>query len=51
MLSFFQEYNANNAAEKLRTQVSLKTEVLRDGKPVSIPSEEIVSGDAVFLSW
>lgn len=50
MLSFFQEYNANNAAEKLRTQVSLKTEVLRDGKPASIPSEEIVPGDVVLLS-
>ena len=50
LLSFFQEYNANNAAEKLRAQVSLKTEVLRDGKPASIPTEEIVPGDVVLLS-
>jgi Mg2+-importing ATPase len=49
-LSFFQEYNANNAAEKLRAQVSLKSDVLRDGKSVSIPSEEIVPGDVVLLS-
>ena len=50
LLSFFQEYNANNAAEKLRAQVSLKTEVLRDGKPASISTEEIVPGDVVLLS-
>jgi Mg2+-importing ATPase len=50
MLSFFQEYNANNAAEKLKEQVSFKTNVLRDGKPVSIPTEEIVPGDVVLLS-
>jgi Mg2+-importing ATPase len=50
LLSFFQEYNANNAAEKLRAQVSLKTEVLRDGKPAAMPSEEIVPGDVVLLS-
>ena len=50
LLSFFQEYNANNAAEKLRAQVSLKANVLRDGKAVSIPTEEIVPGDVVLLS-
>jgi Mg2+-importing ATPase len=50
LLSFYQEYNANNAAQKLRAQVSLKSEVLRDGKPVSIPSEEIIPGDVVLLS-
>jgi Mg2+-importing ATPase len=50
LLSFFQEYNANNAAEKLRAQVSLKAEVLRDGKTVSVLTEEIVPGDVVLLS-
>ncbi len=50
LLSFFQEYNANNAAEKLRAQVSLKTDVLRDGKPTSVPTEEIVPGEVVLLS-
>jgi Mg2+-importing ATPase len=50
LLSFYQEYNANNAAEKLRAQVSLKTEVLRDGKPASVPTDEIVPGDVVLLS-
>jgi Mg2+-importing ATPase len=50
LLSFFQEYNANNAAEKLQAQVSLKTEVLRDGKQVSVSTEDIVPGDVVLLS-
>jgi len=50
LLSFYQEFNANNAAEKLRAQVSLKTNVLRDGKTVSSPTEEVVPGDVVLLS-
>lgn len=49
-LSFVQEYSANNSAEKLKQQVSLKTNVMRDGKVVSIPSEYIVPGDIVVLS-
>jgi len=50
VLSFAQEYNASNAAEKLRQQVSLKSRVLRDGAEVSIPAEELVPGDIVLLS-
>src|SRR5215211_3009421 len=50
LLSFYQEFNASNAAEKLRAQISLKTEVLRDGRSGSLPTEEIVPGDVVLLS-
>jgi len=50
LLSFYQEYNANNAAEKLKEQVSFKTDVLRDGRTASIPTEEVVPGDVVLLS-
>ncbi len=50
LLSFSQEYSANNAAEKLKEQVSFKTDVLRDGKIRSVPTEEIVPGDIVLLS-
>lgn len=50
LLSFFQERGANGAAEKLREQVSFKTTALRDGKPVQMPTEEIVPGDVVLLS-
>ncbi len=50
LLSFFQEFNASNATAKLAEQVSFKTDVLRDGKPVSVPTAEIVPGDVVLLS-
>jgi len=50
LLSFFQEYTANHAIEELRQQVSMKSDVRRDGKLVSIPTEEVVPGDVVLLS-
>jgi Mg2+-importing ATPase len=50
LLSFFQEYHANNAAEKLRAQVRIKATVLRDGQPQAIPAEQVVPGDVVLLS-
>ena len=49
-LSFFQEYSAGNAAEKLRSQVRVKATVLRDGEPQPVPAEEVVQGDIVLLS-
>jgi Mg2+-importing ATPase len=50
LLSFWQEYGASNAAEKLRAQVTTRSTVLRDGQPQSIPAEEVVPGDLVLLS-
>ncbi len=50
ILSFIQEYNANNATQELQAQVSLKATVMRDGQALSIPAEEIVPGDIVLLS-
>lgn len=50
LLSFVQEYNASNAAEKLRNQVSIKSKVLRGGEMQTIPASEIVPGDIVMLS-
>jgi Mg2+-importing ATPase len=50
LLSFWQEYSANTAAEKLRAQVKIKATVLRDGQPQTIPAEEVVVGDVVLLS-
>jgi Mg2+-importing ATPase len=50
VLSFFQEFNAHNAAQKLKSQISIKSSVLRDGEIVQIPSEEVVPGDIVLLS-
>ena len=50
LLSFYQEFNASNAVEKLKAQVSLKTWVIRDGEKTEIPAEEVVPGDVVLLS-
>jgi Mg2+-importing ATPase len=50
LLGLFQEYSANTAAEKLRAQVRIKTTVLRDGQPQSLPAEEVVPGDVILLS-
>ncbi len=50
ILSFTQEFSASNAVEKLRSQVTLKTTALRDGKKQTIPAEEAVPGDIVLLS-
>jgi Mg2+-importing ATPase len=50
ILSFVQENNAHNAAEKLRGQLTIKTDVLRGGRKLEIPTEEVVPGDVVILS-
>lgn len=50
ILGFAQEYNASNAVEKLRSQVRIKSIVLRDGQSRFIPSEQIIPGDIVLLS-
>ncbi|OLS02773.1 magnesium-translocating P-type ATPase [Tissierella creatinophila] len=50
ILSFFQEYSASNAIEKLRAKVQAKTIVLRDGKLIEIPSIKVVPGDIIKLS-
>lgn len=50
MLGFVQEYRASNAVEKLRSQVTIRSSVLRDGKPQMLPSEQVVPGDVVLLS-
>jgi P-type Mg2+ transporter len=50
ILDVTQEYQAQRAADSLRTQVSLSSRVLRDGQPVDIPATEIVPGDMVLLA-
>jgi Mg2+-importing ATPase len=49
-LSFFQENNAHNAADRLRSQLTIKSFVLRDEHKISLPIEQIVPGDVVLLS-
>jgi Mg2+-importing ATPase len=49
-LDFIQEYRANAAADKLRESVSVRANVVRDGKPVEITVAQVVPGDVVLLS-
>ena len=50
ILGFVQEYTASDAVAKLRSQVTIKSSVLRGGQPQSLPSDRIVPGDVVQLS-
>jgi Mg2+-importing ATPase len=50
MLGFAQEYRASKAVDELRSQVTIKSNVLRGGKVQLIPSEQVVPGDVVILS-
>ncbi len=50
ILGFIQEYTASNAVEKLRSQVTIKSNILRGGKPVTLSSDQVVPGDVVILS-
>jgi len=49
LLSFWQEYGANDAVAKLLEVVNIKVDVLRDGKTINISVEDIVPGDVVIL--
>ncbi|MFC3984526.1 magnesium-translocating P-type ATPase [Streptosporangium jomthongense] len=48
-LGFWQERSAGNAVQALLHQIRLHTEVIRDGREQSVPTEEIVAGDLVVL--
>jgi Mg2+-importing ATPase len=49
VLSFIQEYNAGRTVEKLQQLLAVKVNVLRDGKIITIPAEEVVQGDVLQL--
>lgn len=49
-LSFFQEYSAGVAMERLRVRVRVTALAIRDGEERKVPAEEIVPGDVVLLS-
>ena len=49
VIGFIQEYRSEKAIEAMRKLTAPKATVLRDGKPVIIPAEEIVPGDVLLL--
>ncbi|WP_018149991.1 magnesium-translocating P-type ATPase [Leeia oryzae] len=50
ILGFAQEFIAGNAIEKLRSKVTIHSNILRDGQPHTLPSYRVVPGDVVLLS-
>ncbi len=49
-LGFWQERGAVDAVQKLLAIVQVKATCQRDGKPVQVPTQEVVAGDLVLLS-
>ncbi|PZU82672.1 MAG: magnesium-translocating P-type ATPase [Shinella sp.] len=50
ILSFYQEYSASVAVEKLKERIGFKARVRRDGQLISIAAAEVVPGDIVAVS-
>jgi len=50
MLGFTQEVMAGNAIEKLRSQITINSVLLRGGARLTLPSSQVVPGDVVLLS-
>ena len=49
LLGFGQEWGAADALGKLLALVQTKASVLRDGRPVDVPADQVVPGDVVLL--
>jgi Mg2+-importing ATPase len=50
VLDFYQEYQSQQAADKLKARVSLQALVMRDGTKTEIPVSHLTVGDIVYLS-
>ncbi|MGN6417483.1 MAG: cation-translocating P-type ATPase [Pseudobacter sp.] len=48
-ISIFQDYRSANAVKALNKLASPRAKLIREGKPVQVPSEEIVVGDVLLL--
>ncbi|HIE13936.1 TPA: hypothetical protein EYP70_01545, partial [Candidatus Bathyarchaeota archaeon] len=49
VIGFAQEYRSEKAMEALKKLTAPKARVLRDGKVINIPAEEVVPGDVILL--
>jgi len=50
LLSFLQERNAGRVVEKLQSMITLKCDVVRDGRQQEISSDRIVAGDILIFN-
>lgn len=49
VIGFFQEYKADRTLTALRGTVKLTAKIIRDGRAVILPAEEVVPGDIMIL--
>jgi magnesium-transporting ATPase (P-type) len=49
VIGFLQEGKAERAIESIRDMLSLRADVLRDGRRIQVPASSLVPGDLVFL--
>jgi Mg2+-importing ATPase len=49
LLGFWQEHRAGRTVDALLAQVRIHVEVLRDGRELAVPAEDVVRGDVVVL--
>lgn len=49
LIGFIQEAKAERALEAIRDLLSPRATVLRDGRRISVPAEQLVPGDVVFV--
>ncbi len=49
-IGMIQEGKAEKAAEAIKAMLSANADVVRGGKPSSIPAEQLVPGDVVMLT-
>lgn len=50
LLEFFEVYRSNKAAEKLKSLVETKANIIREGEKIKIPLREVTKGDILELS-
>ena len=50
LISFFQQTNSDKAAQKLKTMITNKIDVIRDGNQETVDAQNIVPGDIIKLS-
>ncbi|MCL0312557.1 HAD-IC family P-type ATPase [Apilactobacillus sp. TMW 2.2459] len=48
-IGYYQEANASNALEKIKSILATNSTVYRDGHRIDIPTKDVVVGDVVFL--
>jgi len=49
VFSFWQEFKAEQATERLKNMIPLHVKVVRDGQQKQIPAKELVPGDIIYL--